>query len=198
MRHAAHKVALLWFALRSGEPLPPDHGYPLRVIVPGYVGVRNIKWLKRVNAQKDEAVGPWQRGIAYKTLGPDVVAVEGHDLSQYVASHQCHMARLCLHYSSLPCTNVTRGCIVYDLGRYAPINELPVTSAILHPLPNSSIEVDEENTVEVRGLAWSGGGRGIARVDVSADDGKTWHTASLGAGSEQPRDQAWAWCCPTG
>ena len=31
------------------------------------------------------------------------------------------------------------------------------------------------------------------RVDVSADDGKTWHTATLGQGSEQPRHRAWAW-----
>jgi hypothetical protein len=31
----------------------------------------------------------------------------------------------------------------------------------------------------VKGYAWSGGGQGIIRVDVSADGGKTWHTAEL-------------------
>jgi len=31
----------------------------------------------------------------------------------------------------------------------------------------------------VKGYAWSGGGQGIIRVDVSADGGKTWHTANL-------------------
>ena len=30
-------------------------------------------------------------------------------------------------------------------------------------------------------------------MDVSADDGKTWHTATLGEGADQPRDRAWAW-----
>lgn len=29
----------------NGEPLPRDHGFPLRVIVPGVVGARNVKWL---------------------------------------------------------------------------------------------------------------------------------------------------------
>lgn len=29
----------------NGEPIPRDHGYPLRVIVPGVVGARNVKWL---------------------------------------------------------------------------------------------------------------------------------------------------------
>ena len=43
------------------------------------------------------------------------------------------------------------------------------------------------------GFAWSGGGRNIVRVDVSADGGNTWHTAELGAGSDQPYMKAWAW-----
>ena len=30
----------------NGEDLPLDHGYPLRLIAPGIVGVRNAKWLK--------------------------------------------------------------------------------------------------------------------------------------------------------
>ena len=29
----------------NGEPLPAKHGYPLRAVVPGHVGVRNVKWV---------------------------------------------------------------------------------------------------------------------------------------------------------
>lgn len=29
----------------NGEPLPRDHGYPIRVVAPGIVGARNVKWL---------------------------------------------------------------------------------------------------------------------------------------------------------
>ena len=32
----------------NGEYIPRDHGYPLRLIVPGHVGIRNIKWVKDI------------------------------------------------------------------------------------------------------------------------------------------------------
>lgn len=32
----------------NGGPLPPDHGFPLRTVVPGYVGARSVKWLGRI------------------------------------------------------------------------------------------------------------------------------------------------------
>ena len=141
----------------NGEALPPDHGFPLRVVVPGHVGVRNIKWLRRVIAAPEEADGVWQRGMAYKSFGPDVTSLD-----------------------------------VIDVGSYEPIQEMPVTSAILSPLPGAAAAEPGE-TVEVKGFAWSGGGRGIVRVDVSADDGATWHTAKLREGAEQPAGRAWAW-----
>ena len=58
------------------------------------------------------------------------------------------------------------------------IQETNVTSAICDPAPGSTLEgpLDE---VEVAGFAFSGGGRGIMRVDVSADEGRTWVTAAL-------------------
>jgi sulfite oxidase len=141
----------------NGELLPPDHGFPLRAVVPGHVGVRSIKWLTRVVASEAEAEGVWQRGMAYKAFGPHVTSLEG-----------------------------------VDVGRYAPIQEMPVQSAILSPQPNAPVaELGE--SLSVKGLAWSGGGRGIVRVDVSADGGATWHTASLGEGAHQPVGRAWAW-----
>lgn len=35
----------------NGRPLAPEHGFPLRVVVPGYVGVRSAKWLVGVRVQ---------------------------------------------------------------------------------------------------------------------------------------------------
>lgn len=32
----------------NGEPLLPDHGFPLRTIVPGYIGARSVKWLRKI------------------------------------------------------------------------------------------------------------------------------------------------------
>lgn len=50
----------------NDNTIPSQHGAPLRVIVPGHVGVRNVKWLKSIKISNEEAIGTWQRGMAYK------------------------------------------------------------------------------------------------------------------------------------
>jgi len=35
----------------NGEPVPPDHGFPVRAIVPGWVGINNIKWVGRIEVR---------------------------------------------------------------------------------------------------------------------------------------------------
>ena len=44
---AMHPDTLLAYAL-NGETLPRDHGFPLRALVPGWIGSANIKWLGRI------------------------------------------------------------------------------------------------------------------------------------------------------
>jgi hypothetical protein len=56
-------------------PAPHLPGAPLRVVVPGHVGVRNTKWLTEIEASDEDAPGVWQRGIAYKVFGPNVTKV---------------------------------------------------------------------------------------------------------------------------
>jgi sulfite oxidase len=66
----------------NGEPLPRDHGFPLRAIVPGYCAVRNVKWLSGIELSKEEAEGPWQRGLNYKALPPSVTDANTVDLDR--------------------------------------------------------------------------------------------------------------------
>ena len=40
----------------------------LRAIIPGYAGVRNVKWVQRVKLSSQEAEGAWQRGMNYKAM----------------------------------------------------------------------------------------------------------------------------------
>ena len=49
------KDVLLAFEM-NGEPLPLDHGYPIRVVVPGVVGARNVKWLRKIVLSKKVSV----------------------------------------------------------------------------------------------------------------------------------------------
>jgi DMSO/TMAO reductase YedYZ molybdopterin-dependent catalytic subunit len=44
----------------NGEPLPPDHGFPARLIVPGIYGMKNLKWLREIELVNDDFQGYWQ------------------------------------------------------------------------------------------------------------------------------------------
>jgi sulfite oxidase len=157
-----HGDVLLAFKM-NGEDLPRDHGFPLRVIVPGNVAARSVKWLRKIVISEEESLSQWQRRD-YKCFGPNV--------------------------GPYP-----------DWSKAKSIQEMPITSAItavktvprdlLSPSSSTSSSLaDEPLTVE--GYAYSGGGREIVRVDISADGGKTWDQAELledgGKGSK-----AWCW-----
>ncbi len=54
----------------NGEALPPVHGAPLRLVVPGYIGARSVKWLERIEVRSE----PWDgffQATTYHLLGPD-------------------------------------------------------------------------------------------------------------------------------
>jgi sulfite oxidase len=44
----------------NGKPLPPAHGFPLRVVVPGYIGARSIKWLSTITVQSQPSTNYFQ------------------------------------------------------------------------------------------------------------------------------------------
>lgn len=51
----------------NGAPLPPDNGFPLRLIVPGWYGIANAKWLKRIDV-RDQRFENRFMGRDYVTL----------------------------------------------------------------------------------------------------------------------------------
>ena len=44
----------------NGVPLPPQHGFPLRLVVPGWYGMTNVKWLERITAVSEPFAGVQQ------------------------------------------------------------------------------------------------------------------------------------------
>jgi DMSO/TMAO reductase YedYZ molybdopterin-dependent catalytic subunit len=44
----------------NGRDLSPDHGYPVRAIVPGHYGMASVKWLTRIQAVREPFLGYWQ------------------------------------------------------------------------------------------------------------------------------------------
>ena len=66
---AMHPDTLLAYAL-NGDVLPRDHGFPLRALLPGWVGSSSIKWLHRIVVSSDEL---WTRNntTSYVLIGED-------------------------------------------------------------------------------------------------------------------------------
>lgn len=64
-------VLLAW--AMNGEPLQRAHGFPLRAVVPGYIGARSVKWLRSVTVQAEPSSNYFQR-LAYRLLPADPAA----------------------------------------------------------------------------------------------------------------------------
>jgi len=47
--------------LMNGEKLPKDHGYPVRLIVPGLYGIKNVKWITEIEVYNGDYLGYWQQ-----------------------------------------------------------------------------------------------------------------------------------------
>ncbi|KAK3107113.1 hypothetical protein FSP39_007409 [Pinctada imbricata] len=137
----------------NGEDIPRDHGYPVRIIIPGIVGARQVKWLHRITLSDTESTCHWQQ----------------KDYKGFHASIDWHN----VDFSTVPA-----------------IQEYPVQSAICEPKDGTVLQDKEE--VTVKGYAWSGGGRGIVRVDLSADGGKSWYSAELKP-TRQPLYKTFGW-----
>jgi sulfane dehydrogenase subunit SoxC len=61
--------ALLAYEM-NGAPLPPQHGFPIRLVVPGWYGMTNVKWLTRITLL-DEPFQGYQQGVAYRLYEAD-------------------------------------------------------------------------------------------------------------------------------
>jgi sulfane dehydrogenase subunit SoxC len=54
----------------NGSPLPPQHGFPLRLVVPGWYGMTNVKWLARITLLEEPFDG-YQNAVAYRMYDSD-------------------------------------------------------------------------------------------------------------------------------
>ena len=66
LEHAMKPEPLIAYAL-NGDPLTRNQGFPVRLIMPGWYGVANVKWLSEVHLQEDRFLGNYQARW-YRTL----------------------------------------------------------------------------------------------------------------------------------
>jgi sulfite oxidase len=142
----AGEVLLAW--AMNGQPIPAVHGAPVRVVVPGYIGARSVKWVERIT----------------------VAAVPSGNYFQACA------------YRLLPAEADPRTA---GPGDGLPLAAIAVNADILRPDEGAILG---SGSVHVTGYAFAGDDRGIARVDISVDGGRSWRQADLGEDAGP-----WAW-----
>jgi sulfite oxidase len=64
----SEEVLLAWEM--NSEPLPRVHGGPVRVVVPGYIGARSVKWVSGITVQKAPSENFFQ-ALDYRVLAPE-------------------------------------------------------------------------------------------------------------------------------
>lgn len=133
----------------NGENLHPDHGKPLRIIIPGQIGGRSVKWLKKIIVTAEPSDN-WYHIYDNRVL-PTMVDPE--------------------QSANLPETWKDERYAIYDLNTnsatcYPAHDERISTSSSL-------------NTYNVRGYAYAGGGKRVTRVEITLDRGKTWQLANV-------------------
>src|SRR4051812_14971580 len=75
---AEAELGLLAYEM-NGASLPPQHGFPLRLVVPGWYGMTNVKWLTRITVLEEPFTG-FQNAVGYRMYDPD--GVPGEPLSR--------------------------------------------------------------------------------------------------------------------
>ncbi|KAL3990175.1 Oxidoreductase molybdopterin binding domain family protein [Acanthocheilonema viteae] len=140
----------------NDEDIPRDHGYPMRLIAPGIVGARQVKFLSAIILSDEESKSHWQRRD-YRSLPPFIGPTDQQNFELSPSIQDC-----------------------------------PVQSAFCYPTGPTKLSRSSDQ-FDVMGYAWSGGGRGITRVEVSIDGGETWQAAQLVQDPDQDIDHMWSW-----
>lgn len=80
--------------------------------------------------------------------------------------------------------------------RVPAIQDMPINSVIGVPKSNSTVQLEEDGSIEVKGYALPSGSDGpITRVEVSVDGGNSWRDAELlGSHDADQGELKWAWC----
>jgi sulfite oxidase len=45
----------------NGQPIPREHGFPVRAVIPGHVAARCVKWVEKVAVSDSESASHWQQ-----------------------------------------------------------------------------------------------------------------------------------------
>jgi len=154
---------------QNGEKLRPDHGFPLRLIIPGYIGGRMIKWLNEISVTTEESDNFFHfndNRVLPEHVTAEIANAEGW---WYKPDY-----------------------IINELNINSAI-AFPGHKEVVS-LINATTKAPAK-TYKVQGYCYTGGGRKVIRVEVSINGGKTWTLSKL-THPEKPTEYGryWCWC----
>ncbi|OJJ44442.1 hypothetical protein ASPZODRAFT_793977 [Penicilliopsis zonata CBS 506.65] len=136
---------LLAYEMNDG-PLSPDHGYPLRLIAPGFVAARSIKWLTRIWVSDRE--NDSQHHIYDNRVIPGFITEMD---SRFADAMFRHPSTICMEQA---------------------LNSVIMRPAHGERLAYADPMTDR--LYRIQGYAYSGGGNAIARIEATLDGGANW------------------------
>ncbi len=148
----------------NGQPLPREHGYPIRLIVPGWYGVNNVKWLEEVC-------------VMDSMIQEDTLDRAGEQAYWQQQSYRIHPPGTAPNVNATVETGDTWDQLAGAV-EYPYTFDVTVMSIIGTPTGTTPISVPSDDTVEIRGVAWAGDDA-VDHVELSTDAGATWHKAEL-------------------
>lgn len=152
--------------MQNGDVLSPDHGFPVRIIIPGFIGGRMVKWLKRI-----------------------VVTTKESDNYYHYHDNRVLPSHVDAELANSEAWWYKPEYIINELN----INSVITTPCHDEILPINSWTTQRPYTL--RGYAYSGGGKKVTRVEVTMDGGESWQVTNL-EHQEQPNKYGkyWCWC----
>ncbi|KAL2147832.1 hypothetical protein VTI28DRAFT_5604 [Corynascus sepedonium] len=135
----------------NGEPLHPDHGKPVRVVIPGQIGGRSVKWLKRIIVTANPSDN-WYHIYDNRVL-PTMISPEAS--------------------ADLPDTWKDERYAIYDL------NTNSAVCYPAHDERVAVGEETGDKSYKLKGYAYAGGGKRVTRLEVTLDQGRTWMLANI-------------------
>ncbi|WP_137287589.1 sulfite oxidase [Halorussus salinisoli] len=151
----------------NGSPMNAEHGFPVRLLVPGWFGNNNVKWVDRMHVMDRMVFG-------------DEWETEDQRLYTHWQQYSYRLIPIDEEVNQQPSISIfdTQDQMDSDEIRHPYLYDQMVKSLVGYPPEDATVRPGPGGTVEIVGVAWAGDDE-VSMVEVSTDGGETWNEAEF-------------------